>query len=97
MKKITKSVVTALSLATASLTLLPQAAGQAQAATAVKTSKEYKDGSYTVSAAFYDSGSNVYSTEASFLTAAAAKVTIKSKKTPQYPSRSARTARFTAA
>lgn len=42
--------------------------------------KEYKAGSYTVAASFYDSGSQVYSTEASFLTAAATKVTIKSKK-----------------
>lgn len=80
MRKLTKSVVTALSLATATLSVIPQAAAPAEAATQTKTSKEYVNGSYTVAASFYDSGSKVYSTEASFLTAAAAKVTIKSKK-----------------
>ena len=44
MRKLTKSVVTALSLATATLSVIPQAAAPAEAATQTKTSKEYKDG-----------------------------------------------------
>lgn len=80
MKKFTKSILTALSLATATFSVAPQAAGLTEAATASKTTKEYKDGSYDVTAEIYDAGDTVYSTEASFLTAAGAKVTIKSNK-----------------
>ena len=48
MKKLTKSLVTALSLATATLSVIPQAAAPAQAATKAKskTGTEYKDGRY---------------------------------------------------
>ena len=41
MRKLTKSVMTALSLATATLSVIPQAAAPAEAATQTKTSKEY--------------------------------------------------------
>lgn len=48
MKKFTKSILTALSLATATFSAAPQAAGLTEAATASKTTKEYKDGSSTL-------------------------------------------------
>lgn len=59
MRKLTKSVVTALSLATASLSVIPQAAPIQAAATKAKTSKEYKDGSYTVMVTVENLGNNI--------------------------------------
>ena len=68
MRKITKSLLTALSLTTSVVSLAP-AASAGVASAAVKTTKsiEYHDGTYAVSAEFYDVGSNVNSTEASLL------------------------------
>ena len=61
MKKLTKSLVTALSLATATLSVIPQAAAPAQAATKAKskTGTEYKDGSYTVMVTVKNLGNNI--------------------------------------
>ncbi|WP_296224649.1 SLAP domain-containing protein [uncultured Lactobacillus sp.] len=59
MKKLSKSIVTALSLATASLSVIPQAAPIQAAATKAKTSKEYKDGSYTVMVTVENLGNNI--------------------------------------
>lgn len=58
MKKLTKSIVTALSLATATLSVIPQAA-PIQAASKAKTSTEYKDGSYTVMVTVENLGNNI--------------------------------------
>lgn len=61
MKKLTKSLVTALSLATATLSVIPQAAVPAQAATKAKskTGTEYKDGSYTIMVTVKNLGNNI--------------------------------------
>lgn len=59
MKKLSKSIVTALSLATASLSVIPQAAPIQAAATKAKTRKEYKDGSYTVMVTVENLGNNI--------------------------------------
>ncbi len=59
MKKLSKSIVTALSLATASLSVIPQAAPIQAAATKAKTSKEYKDGSYTIMVTVENLGNNI--------------------------------------
>lgn len=58
MKKLSKSIVTALSLATATLSVIPQAA-PIQAASKTKTSTEYKDGSYTVMVTVENLGNNI--------------------------------------
>ena len=58
MKKLTKSIVTALSLATTTLSVIPQAA-PIQAASKAKTSTEYKDGSYTVMVTVENLGNNI--------------------------------------
>lgn len=79
MKKLTKSIVTALSLATATLSVIPQAAAPAQAATKAKskTSTEYKDGSYTVMVTVKNLGNNIDIPDNFF---PAATVTIKNHK-----------------
>ena len=79
MKKLTKSLVTALSLATATLSVIPQAAAPAQAATKAKskTSTEYKDGSYTVMVTVKNVGNNIDVPDNFF---PAATVTIKNHK-----------------
>ncbi|MCI6270837.1 MAG: SLAP domain-containing protein [Lactobacillus delbrueckii] len=79
MKKLTKSIVTALSLATATLSVIPQAAAPAQAATKAKskTSTEYKDGSYTVMVTAKNLGNNIDIPDNFF---PAATVTIKNHK-----------------
>lgn len=79
MKKLTKSIVTALSLATATLSVIPQAAAPAQAATKAKskTSTEYKDGSYTIMVTVKNLGNNIDIPDNFF---PAATVTIKNHK-----------------
>ena len=79
MKKLTKSIVTALSLATATLSVIPQAAAPAQAATKAKskTSTEYKDGGYTVMVTVKNLGNNIDIPDNFF---PAATVTIKNHK-----------------
>ena len=60
MKKLTKSIVTALSLAAATLSVIPQAAPiQAASKAKSKTSTEYKDGSYTVMVTVKNLGNNI--------------------------------------
>lgn len=78
MKKLTKSIVTALSLATATLSVIPQAA-PIQAATKAKskTSTEYKDGSYTIMVTVKNLGNNIDIPDNFF---PAATVTIKNHK-----------------
>ena len=78
MKKLTKSIVTALSLATATLSVIPQAAPiQAASKAKSKTSTEYKDGSYTVMVTVKNLGNNIDIPDNFF---PAATVTIKNHK-----------------
>ena len=78
MKKLTKSLVTALSLATATLSVIPQAAPiQAASKAKSKTSTEYKDGSYTVMVTVKNLGNNIDIPDNFF---PAATVTIKNHK-----------------
>lgn len=78
MKKLTKSLVTALSLVTATLSVIPQAAPiQAASKAKSKTSTEYKDGSYTVMVTVKNLGNNIDIPDNFF---PAATVTIKNHK-----------------
>lgn len=78
MKKLTKSIVTALSLATATLSVIPQAAPiQAASKAKSKTSTEYKDGSYTIMVTVKNLGNNIDIPDNFF---PAATVTIKNHK-----------------
>ena len=78
MKKLTKSIMTALSLAAATLSVIPQAAPiQAASKAKSKTSTEYKDGSYTVMVTVKNLGNNIDIPDNFF---PAATVTIKNHK-----------------
>lgn len=78
MKKLTKSIVTALPLATATLSVIPQAAPiQAASKAKSKTSTEYKDGSYTIMVTVKNLGNNIDIPDNFF---PAATVTIKNHK-----------------